>query len=278
MATDIKKKIKLEKQRSYINRDFEGLRSELVRYAKSYFDNSITDFSEASVGGMLVEIAAYVGDVMNYYLDHQFNELDLQTAVEDINVERLIRSSGVKIMGASPATVNLDFFIEVEAETSGTQTRPRIGVLPTIKQGTLVLSVTGITYELVEDIDFAETDSMGNLTAEFIGVPGSKSAEGEFTLFHMRKTGLCTSGKTTTESFSIPNEFVPFRTLTLSSQDIGEIISVKDSDGNEFFQVDALTQDTVYKRVVNLDSDRDEVPENLEVVLATRNSEAKIRD
>ncbi len=271
MSQDIKKKLREEKHRTFVNRDFDSLRTELTRYARSYFDDSISDFTEASVGGMLVEIAAYVGDVMNYYLDHQFGELDLQTAVEDINIERLIRSSGVKIMGASPATVLVDFFLEVEAETVGILTRPKLGILPTIKQGTLLLSVNGIMYELIEDVDFGAIDSSGNIIAEFVGVPGSESlTTGMFTLFHMKASGRCTSGKTTTESFSIPNDFVPFRTLTLSSEDVSEIISVKDSDGNEFYEVEALTQDTVYKRVVNLDPDRAYVPENLEVVLAPR--------
>ena len=268
--SEITRKIKVEKQRTFLNRDFDSFRAELVRYAKSYFNKSISDFSEASVGGMLVELAAYVGDVLSFYLDHQFSELDLQTAVEDINVERLIRSSGVRIAGASPATVDADFFIEVEAETLATITQPRQGVLPIIRQGTILLSVTGITYELMHDINFKETNSSGLLLASFQGVPGSQDSEGNFSLFALKRSGKCTSGKTTIDTFAIDRNFMPFRTITLRSGNISEIISVIDSDGNEFYEVDALTQDTVYKRVINLHSDRSEVPENLELILAPR--------
>ena len=39
--------------------------------------------------------------------------------------------------------------------------------------------------------------------------------------------------------------------------DVTEILSVKDSAGNQYYEVDSLTQDTVFKRVQNLDEDRD---------------------
>ena len=148
MASDIKKKVFLEKDRNYLNRDFNSLRSELIRYAKTYFSDSISDFSEASAGGMLVEIAAYVGDVMSYYLDHQFGEIDLQTAVEDTNIERLIRSTGVRIHGAAPALAEITFYLQLEGRSEGIDIIPNLSQAPIISQGTLVASTTGVLFEL----------------------------------------------------------------------------------------------------------------------------------
>ena len=113
MAIDVKKKLRKERVRSYLARDFDGFRSDLLRYAKTYFPDKISDFSEASVGGMLLDMAAMVGDSMSFYLDHQFNELNLETAIEPRNIERLIRLAGVQATPKSPATafVNLSVII-----------------------------------------------------------------------------------------------------------------------------------------------------------------------
>ena len=81
MALDVKKKIIKERNRNYLVKDFRSFRADLLDYAKTYFPDRISDFSEASVGGMLLDLAAFVGDTMSYYLDHQYNELDYRTAV-----------------------------------------------------------------------------------------------------------------------------------------------------------------------------------------------------
>ena len=75
MSDDIKLKFGLQRKRNYLNRDFTDFRGELLRYANVYFKDKIQDFSEASLGGMFLDMAAYVGDNMSFYLDHQFREL-----------------------------------------------------------------------------------------------------------------------------------------------------------------------------------------------------------
>ena len=90
MSKDTKKDLKKKKTISYLNKDFDGFRSDLLEYARTFFPDKVQDFSEASVGGMFLDMAAYVGDVMSFYLDHQFRELDPETAVETENIERKV--------------------------------------------------------------------------------------------------------------------------------------------------------------------------------------------
>ena len=78
------------------------------------------DFSESSVGGLLLDMAAYVGDTMSYYLDHQYRELDPVTAVERKNIVRHLQNAGLEIPGPSPAVVKCKFVITVDAIQSGT--------------------------------------------------------------------------------------------------------------------------------------------------------------
>ncbi len=67
----------------YLNKDFESFRSGLVEYAKTYFPKTYNDFSEASPGTMFIEMAAYVGDVLSYYIDDTFKQ-SLMLYADDI--------------------------------------------------------------------------------------------------------------------------------------------------------------------------------------------------
>ena len=62
----------LIKKRKYTNRDFLSIKKDLISYAKEYFGDSYKDFNETSPGMMLLEMTAYVGDSLSFYIDQQF--------------------------------------------------------------------------------------------------------------------------------------------------------------------------------------------------------------
>ncbi len=257
-----------KKDRKYLAKDFVGLRDELLNHARIYFPDNIQDFSEASLGGLFLEMAAYIGDNMSYYLDHQFNELNYETAVESVNLERHLRTAGVKITGNSPATMYVKFYIEVPADlVGGDDYAPRAAALPIIGKGTRVSTTAGVSFELTHDIDFAARNAQGELLATVVssnrrgGVPAS---------FFMYLTGLCVSGTTITDTFQIPNTDVPFRTITLSNGSVNSIDRVFDSDGNDYYQVESLSQDTVFKAVNNPGYGNDSVRMNIQAISAAR--------
>ena len=167
MAIDVQKRIKKEKIRNFVAKDFDSLRGELLSYARIYFPDKIQDFSEASMGGLFLDLAAMVGDTMSYYLDHQFNELNPLTAIESNNVIRHVREAGVKLVGASPASVYIRFYISVPAEKDllDNQYKPKKAALPEILEGTVLKANSGITFNLTEDINFASKDKNGKLSA-----------------------------------------------------------------------------------------------------------------
>ena len=57
---------------NYLNKDFASLKTSLMNYAKSYFPNTYRDFNETSPGMMLMEMNAYVGDVLSFYIVQQY--------------------------------------------------------------------------------------------------------------------------------------------------------------------------------------------------------------
>ncbi|HIL97900.1 MAG TPA: hypothetical protein EYG51_18610 [Pseudomonadales bacterium] len=263
MAIEIQKKLKKARQRRYLARDFDSFRSELLRYARTYFPDKIQDFSEASFGGLLLDMAAMVGDTMSFYLDHQFNELDWSTAVEAGNIQRHIRNAGVKISGASPAVVDASFFIEVPSEIFSGGYRPQLAALPKILSDTIATSASGINFVLAENIDFNDVDNAGTLLATV--TMASSNADGSPATYILEREALCVSGEASSESFSIPNAHVPFRELTLSNESITEILSVIDSTGENYYEVNSLTQDIVFKVIANINDDGDLVEDNLEL-------------
>ena len=74
------------KEVRYLNKDFSTFRNSLMDFAKIYFPNTYNDFNESSPGMMFIEMSAYVGDVLSYYIDSQFKEMLLGYAEERKNV------------------------------------------------------------------------------------------------------------------------------------------------------------------------------------------------
>ena len=268
MATTLQQKLKQRRQRSYLGKDFDSLRESLSSYARNYYSEQIKDVSESSVAGMFIDMAAYVGDNLSYYLDYQFNELSLESAVDPSNIDRLIRRAGVKYGGASPSIVTINFYAIIPSILSNGVYVPNTQYMPVIQSGTQVKSNSGIVFELTEDVDFAKLNTNGKLIASYRIF--SQDSSGNPTRFVVKSSGLCSSGRVTTERFTIENSFVPFRTITLSNQNVNEIIGITDSDGNQYYEVESLTHDVVFKARTNVSSDSDIVEDLLTVIPAPR--------
>lgn len=248
------------RNRTYVGKDFDGFRAKLLEYARQYYPDKIKDFSEASLGGVLLDFASYVGDTMSFYMDHQFTELDPETVVETINIERMLRSSGVKIAGASPSTVDETFYVEIPS-LNGV---PRVDCLPVIKANSRVQSNSGVSFILTNDVDFSKTTDDGGYVATI--KPG-KTTNGVVNTFIMSTMGVCVSGREATEVFRLDG-FTPFRRITLSNAHVNQIVSVTDSSGNVYYNVSALTDDVVYKNITNPYSDSSTVSDIITVVPA----------
>jgi hypothetical protein len=266
MAIDAKKQLKNAAKRSYLAKDFRSFRNELYSHARLFFSDKIQDFSEPGLGGLLLDMAAYIGDSMSYYLDHQFNELNWSTAIENKNIKRHLKNAGVKARGANPAIVMLKIYFEIPAETIDGNSAPKASLLPTVSSLTSFRSNDGVLFTLLDDINFSEKDSEGNYKYESVVVETDQS--GIPTSYVVIRSGLAMSGERKEETYVIPDVSKPFREIIIPDEDVTSIISVRDNDGNEYYEVESLSQDTVFKRVINKSNDKNDVPYNLEVAPA----------
>lgn len=261
--------LKNVRQRNYLARDFDGFRSVILEYARQYYPDKIQDFSETSVGGLFLDMAAYVGDNMSFYLDHLFRELDPETVIETENIERAIRNAGVKIVGNSASIVSADFYIEVPVLKDGSL-KPDPNLLPTIQEGTILLADNQVQFTLIENVNFWIADEAGNISLDpKVVETNGRRLSGTNTVVTkiLKKSGLCTSGAQISENFPV-SDFVQFRRITLANPNVTQIISVIDGYGNSYYEVDQLTQDVVYKNVLNTTEADALVKDSLKVIPA----------
>ena len=141
---------------NYLNKDFTSLKNNLIEYAKSYFPNTYKDFNETSPGMMMIEMAAYVGDVLSFYIDQQYREMLLPLAEERQNVNNIAKMLGYKVKPIIPSYVDLTFTETVDSIADGLG--PDYNALSTtaIPLSTKIISATDsdIKFETLDIVDF----------------------------------------------------------------------------------------------------------------------------
>ena len=60
---------------NYLSRDFTSIRADLINYLKTFFPEQWQDFNVTSPGMALLELNAYVGDLLSYATDKKYNEI-----------------------------------------------------------------------------------------------------------------------------------------------------------------------------------------------------------
>lgn len=227
---------------SYNAREFDELKSALVRYTQQYFPNSYRDFNEASPGMMLLELSAYVGDVLNFYIDKQYQEMLLPMATERKNVLNLARMLGYKYNNVSAAYVPLTFTQEFTADSSNkNDIKPDWSEAVTIPKSTTVTGPGNVVFQTLDVVDFsisASGDSHKVVQSEVDNATGLAS---KFKVTR-KVNAVGASTVTTSKTFAAPSKF---STIEISDKDLIEVLSCVDSNGNNWYEVDYLAQDRV---------------------------------
>ena len=271
----------LSKEVNYLGRDFTDIRENLIEFAKSYFPNQYNDFNEASPGMMFVEMAAYVGDVLNYYVDNQFRETLIQFAEERKNVLAIAQSYGYKPRLATPALVELTFTIDVPAVAiDANNYKPNLDFAGKIESNSTVLANNGTEFTLLDDVDFKVSSSLDTMEVELL-----KPASGDIpTNYRLKKKGLAQSGVREEEDFIFSNA-KEFDKIVLSNDKVTSIVDVRDSQDNKYYEVPFLAQDTVFEDEENsslndptLSEFKNDTPYLLKLIKAARRFTTRVRE
>ena len=256
MPKDSKKTVAID----YTSRDFSSIRDQLTQVAERFYPDTFQDFSEASFGAMMLDAVAYVGDQVSFYLDYNVNETFLDTSYQRDNVIRHGRILGYKDSGRPSTYGKVAMFVLVPASETGLG--PDIRYIPVIKRGTRFTSQNGLNFVLTDNVDMAESSNP-------VVVATTDSTTGAPTQYAIKSYGNVVSGFFNVEEVEC-GAFERFKAVQLNSPNVSEIISVFDSDGNEYFEVEYLSQDTVFKELSNKNYKNDNTPSVIKPMLVNR--------
>ena len=231
----------------YINKDFGELRSALIEFTKTYFPTTYNDFTPASPGMMFMEMSAYVGDVMSFYLDNQIQENFIQFTRQQNNLYTLAYMLGYrpKVTGAS--TVDIDFYQQVPSLLVGSTYSPDYSYALQITENTSVTANTvGSSNFLVQDpIDFAFSSSADPTQVTIYSINGDTP---EFYLLKKTRKAISANIQSKQFTFGAPERF---QTIEINDSNIIQVLDITDSDGNIWYEVPYLAQEMIYDTIKN---------------------------
>jgi hypothetical protein len=234
----------------YLNKDFGNLRTALIDYTKTYYPNTLNDFSPASPGMLFIEMSAYVGDVLSFYLDNQIQETFAQYARQESNLYSLAYMLGYKPKVTGVATTTVDFYQKV----------PALGDKPDYNYALSIAANTALTsnssnFLLQESIDFSINSPSDPTEISILTV----NSTGNPLYFLLKKSRNVISATVTTKTFSFTSP-QRFQTIEINDSSIIQILDITDSGGNTWYEVPYLAQEMIMEGITNTATDSGEVP------------------
>lgn len=240
---------------NYLSRDFNALRADLISWAKNYHPDLFTFFNDASPDMLYLEMVAYVGDMLSYYTDKTLNESFLSTAQATESLVRIAKDLGFFETGFTPAQTQTTVTCKVPFITDiNSVVIPDPDYLMSIKPGMLLKSDSGVSFEILEEINFADNFNRS--------IVSNLDGNGVIIDFTIEKTSVAKAGETRIQRFFVSDSLAkPFLVITLDDKEITEVIGVVDVPGNQFvapidedfidpnkswLEVRALAQDTKF--------------------------------
>ena len=231
----------------YLNKDFNSFRADLIDFTKTYYPNTFNDFTEGSPGLMFMEMAAYVGDILSYYVDTQLQETFLDTAQERTNLFHLAYTLGYKPKVTSVSVTDLDIFQLIPSRGDVGNKEPDFNFALTINQPSEFESVNGGNFILQNPVVFNNSSSFDPTEVSVYSIDSNQDPE--YYLLKKQTKVISANRKSTTFEVGDSERFL---ILDLIDENIISIESIKDSDGNEYTEVPYLAQDTVFENIANV--------------------------
>jgi hypothetical protein len=197
-----------------------------------------------------MEMAAYVGDVLSFYVDNQFQETFIQYSRQTQNLYDLAYMLGYKPKATNAATAILEVYQQLPAVPSGS---PAVQV-PDYTYALQIPSNTTVTSNLNGSIQFLTTNKVNfafSSSTDPTEVTVYQTAGGVPTFFLVKKftPAISATIKSTTFSFTSP---VSFDSRTITDTNIIGILDIIDNTtGDKWYEVDYLAQDAIYETIAN---------------------------
>lgn len=236
---------KLNRNISYLNREFSDFRQQLIEFSKIYFPETYNDFTPTSLGNMFIEQASYVGDVLGFYLDNQIQENYIQYARENNSIYELAYMFGYKPKISTAAQVDVDVYQQLPSITIMGETQPDFSYTLNIPNNTSISSDFGTNFLIQDSIDFSISSSQDPTEISVYQISGNTPQ-----YYLLKKTRKAISATIETQNFNFGSP-ERFPTIDLNVDNFLRILDIKDSSGNTWYEVDHLGQEMVYDKIKN---------------------------
>ena len=246
-----------EKKISYTARDFQGVRTELINFTRTYYPDLVQNFNDAGIFSVMLDLNAAVTDNLNFQIDRSIQETVLQFAKQKNSIYNIARTYGLKIPGQRPSVALVDFTITVPAFGDREDLR-YCGILRRGSQ----FNGAGQPFETVFDIDFSSPVN-GEGSPNRLKIPNFDST-GRLLNYTIVKREVVVNGITKVFKRVItPNDSKPYLELFLPEKNVLGITSVLLKSGTQYstipqpqdfltlgperwYEVDALVQDRIF--------------------------------
>ena len=231
----------------YLNRDFSDIRAKLIEFSKTYFPNTYNDFSPTSPGMMFMEQAAYVGDVMSFYLDNQLQETFTTLARQTNNLYELAYMFGYKPKATGAAQAIVELYQQVPSKLVGAEYIPDMDYALIIGENTTITSTqdSTSTFLMEDQCDFSKSSSLDPTEVSIYQVAGTDPQ-----YYLLKKTRKAISANINTQNFTF-GVHEQFPTIDITADNIIGVLDIVDSDGNVYSEVDYLAQEMVFDSIKN---------------------------
>jgi hypothetical protein len=245
-----------ERRISYTVRDFAAIRQELIDYTREFYPDVVSNFNDASIFSLFLDLNAAVTDNLHYHIDRSIQETVLEFAQQRSSLYNIARTYGLKLPGNRPSIAVCDITITVPVLGD----KPNADYMGVLKAGSQFIGA-GQTFENLNDIDFSsQYSSSGQLNQKVIP---NLDQNNRTISYNITKREVLVNGITKVFKKVInPSDAVPFLSVFLPERNVLNVTSIIQKDGitynnippdsdfisinGKWYEVSALADDMVF--------------------------------
>jgi hypothetical protein len=245
-----------ERRISYTVRDFAAIRQELIDYTREFYPDVVSNFNDASIFSLFLDLNAAVTDNLHYHIDRSIQETVLEFAQQRSSLYNIARTYGLKLPGNRPSIAVCDITITVPVLGD----KPNADYMGVLKSGSQFIGA-GQTFENSNDIDFSsQYSSSGQLNQKVIP---NLDQNNRTISYNITKREVLVNGITKVFKKVInPSDAVPFLSIFLPERNVLNVTSIIQKDGitynnippdsdfisinGKWYEVSALADDMVF--------------------------------
>lgn len=245
----------------YGSRTFGEIRTDLISLIRQTYPEVLSDFTDSSVGAMLIDLNAGVGNNLAINTDRAFQETQLEYAQQRNSILNIAKNMGFNIPARRPSVTVVDFSVNVPVLGD----RPDASYYPVLQAGAQVVG-GGKIFETQEIINWnSPVSSLGDPNRSILP---NLDSNGIIVSYTITKREVVVNGSSQIYKRTItPTDVIPFFTITLPNPDVIEVESIILMEGtnfttnptnahfndseNRYYEVDYLAQQRIFVENTN---------------------------